>query len=68
MPNTLKDSQENNQDIQAKNLNADKNNEPQENIESQNTVAIANLPVLAKDEYYLSRLERDLARMAVSKT
>ena len=67
MPNTLKDSQENNQDIQAKNLNADKNNEPQENIESQNTVAIANLPVLAKDEYYLSRLERDLARMAVSK-
>ena len=28
---------------------------------------MTNLPVLAKDNYYLSRLERELARMAVSK-
>ena len=28
---------------------------------------LSNLPVLAKDSYYLSRLKRELARVAVSK-
>ncbi|KAA0935034.1 ATP-dependent RNA helicase HrpA [Psychrobacter sp. ANT_H59] len=31
-------------------------------MDTQQVISVANLPVLAKDEYYLSRLERELAR------
>ncbi|WP_254423093.1 ATP-dependent RNA helicase HrpA [Psychrobacter sp. DAB_AL32B] len=67
MPDTPKDNQQNSQHAKAKNLNADANDKPQENTDTQNTVSVANLPVLVKDEYYLSRLERELARAKSSK-
>ena len=67
MPDTLKNNQENSQPIKAENINTDINDKPQNNTESQTTVSVADLPVLAKDEYYLSRLERELARASSSK-
>ena len=67
MPDTPKDNQENSQHAKTENLNADANDKPQKKTETQNTVSVANLPVLAKDEYYLSRLERELARAKSSK-
>ena len=67
MPDTPKDSHENSQNAQNESLSTEANGKLQENIETQNAVSVANLPVLAKDEYYLSRLERELARASLSK-
>lgn len=62
MPDTSKENQENSQHVQAENLNADTKNPQKESVDAQYAVSVANLPMLAKDEYYLSRLERELAR------
>ena len=42
-------------------------NNSEHHPEKTSTADTPNLPVLAKDNYYLSRLERELARIAVSK-
>jgi len=61
MPDTSKENQEKSQPVQAENLNAETKN-TQKSVDTQQVISVANLPVLAKDEYYLSRLERELAR------
>ncbi|AAZ18902.1 probable ATP dependent DNA/RNA helicase [Psychrobacter arcticus 273-4] len=67
MPDILRDNQESNQHVQAENLNVNVNTKQQENTKPQNAVSFERLPVLAKDEYHLSRLERELARAKSSK-
>ena len=67
MPDTSKENQEHSQSVAAKNLNADTKNTQKESVNTQRAISVANLPVLAKDEYYLSRLERELARASLSK-
>ncbi|MFZ3074653.1 MAG: ATP-dependent RNA helicase HrpA, partial [Psychrobacter glacincola] len=67
MPDTSKENQEHSQSVAAKNLNADTKNRQRESIDTQQAISVSNLPVLAKDEYYLSRLERELARASLSK-
>jgi len=61
MPDTSKENQEKSQPVQAENLNAETKN-TQKSVDTQQVISVANLTVLAKDEYYLSRLERELAR------
>ncbi len=61
MPDTSTENQEKSQPVQTENLNAETKN-TQKSVDTQQIISVANLPVLAKDEYYLSRLERDLAR------
>ena len=60
MPNTSKPNIPENSDSDASTVN-----ETQD--VKKPAVALADLPVLAKDSYYLSRLERELARAAVPK-
>tara|TARA_R100000935_G_scaffold938_5_gene3177 strand:+ start:185 stop:4477 length:4293 start_codon:yes stop_codon:yes gene_type:complete len=67
MPDTSKENQEHSESVTAKNLNADTKNTQKESVDSQQAISVSNLPVLAKDEYYLSRLERELARASLSK-
>nr|MBP6496999.1 ATP-dependent helicase [Psychrobacter sp.] len=67
MPDTSKENQEHSQSVAVKNLNADTKNTQKESIDAQRAISVSNLPVLAKDEYYLSRLERELARASLSK-
>lgn len=62
MPDTSTENQEKSQPVQAENLNAETKNTQKESVNAQQVISVANLPVLAKDEYYLSRLERELAR------
>jgi len=62
MPDTSTENQEKIQPVQAENLNAETKNTQKESVDTQQVISVANLPVLAKDEYYLSRLERELAR------
>ncbi len=62
MPDTSKENQEKIQPVQAENINAETKNTQKESVDTQQVISVANLPVLAKDEYYLSRLERELAR------
>ena len=62
MPDTSTENQEKSQPVQAENLNAETKNTQKESVDTQQVISVANLPVLAKDEYYLSRLERELAR------
>ncbi|WP_333953984.1 ATP-dependent RNA helicase HrpA [Psychrobacter sp. S4(2024)] len=62
MPDTSRENQEKSQPVQAENLNAETKNTQKESVDTQQVISVANLPVLAKDEYYLSRLERELAR------
>ena len=62
MPDTSIENQEKSQPVQAENLNAETKNTQKESVDTQQVISVANLPVLAKDEYYLSRLERELAR------
>lgn len=61
MPDTSKENQEKSQPVQTENLNAETKN-TQKSVDTQQVISVTNLPVLAKDEYYLSRLERELAR------
>lgn len=61
MPDTSTENQEKSQPVQAENINAETKN-TQKSVDTQQIISVANLPVLAKDEYYLSRLERELAR------
>ena len=61
MPDTSKENQEKSQPVQTENLNTETKN-TQKSVDNQQVISVANLPVLAKDEYYLSRLERELAR------
>ena len=67
MPNTLQNIQENAHLAQTESLSADANNKHRADTVAQNAISTAGLPVLAKDEYYLSRLERELARAKSSK-
>ncbi|WP_440827100.1 ATP-dependent RNA helicase HrpA [Psychrobacter cryohalolentis] len=62
MPDTSRENQEKSQPVQAENLNTETKNTQKESVDTQQVISVANLPVLAKDEYYLSRLERELAR------
>jgi len=62
MTDTSTENQEKSQPVQAENLNAETKNTQKESVDTQQVISVANLPVLAKDEYYLSRLERELAR------
>ncbi|WP_259275406.1 ATP-dependent RNA helicase HrpA [Psychrobacter sp. D2] len=62
MPDTSTENQEKSQPVQAENLNIETKNTQKESVDTQQVISVANLPVLAKDEYYLSRLERELAR------
>lgn len=59
MPNTLSNDQNISNQNSSENLNNPLNNKDLNHF--------AELPVLAKDSHYLSRLERELARAAVSK-
>ncbi|WP_220464393.1 ATP-dependent RNA helicase HrpA [Psychrobacter sp. GP33] len=68
MPNTLQNIQENAHLAQTESLSADANNKHRADTVAQNAISTADLPVLAKDEYYLSRLERELARAKSSKS
>jgi ATP-dependent helicase HrpA len=63
MPNTLKDAPNLAENNSAKDLNDTIHNLAQ--IADKDS--LTELPVLAKDSHYLSRLERELARAAVSK-
>ncbi|WP_352337806.1 ATP-dependent RNA helicase HrpA [Psychrobacter sp. 16-MNA-CIBAN-0192] len=67
MPNTLQNIQENAHHAQTESLSADANNKHQADTIAKNAISTADLPVLAKDEYYLSRLERELKRAASAK-
>ena len=62
MPDTSTENQEKSQPVQVENINAETKNTQKESVDTQQIISVANLPVLAKDEYYLSRLERELAR------
>lgn len=62
MPDTSTENQEKSQPVQAENLNAETKNTQKGSVDTQQVISVANLPALAKDEYYLSRLERELAR------
>ena len=70
MPDTSKEHQEKSQPLQVENLNADTKSTQKEGVrergDDQHAVSLTHLPVLAKDEYYLSRLERELARATVA--
>ncbi|MEN2750840.1 ATP-dependent RNA helicase HrpA [Psychrobacter sp. FBL11] len=67
MPNQIKELQ--NIETQTNtNIKADFDNKvPRLNTHTVNSARASDLPVLAKDEYYLGRLERELARTAVAK-
>lgn len=77
MPNTLKNSSEiptpktsienkSNEASKVTSPNDDSTNAVDNNSAPSQTKISADLPVLAKDSYYLSRLERELARAAVT--
>ena len=74
MPNTSKSTSEKttenktNEPNQPIDLNTENTNiSNNSNQTSSQPQIAADLPVLAKDSYYLSRLERELARVAVAK-
>ena len=74
MPNTSKNTSEMptedkaNQSNQSTHLNTENSKIPNNGNQTSSQPQIAaDLPVLAKDSYYLSRLERELARAAVAK-
>lgn len=66
MPDTLNNEQDNSQLVQTHSADEKNDNTPA-SINVSQAMVTDDLPVLAKDEYYLSRLERELNRAASSK-
>ena len=66
MPDTLNNEQDNSQLVQTHSADEKNDNVPT-SINVSQAMVTDDLPVLAKDEYYLSRLERELNRAASSK-